>query len=102
MTLDPFVRPPSRRYAQMSFRSQNAMLRLVKVFLEKCGSFRTTINKQGLYGDGAEEYVIKLLDEGYLKFYTGVDPVGKGELILSASLYNAKTKTYRTLQFDKA
>ena len=75
------------------------MLRLIRVFLEECDTFRTAIGKQGFYGDGAEEYVIKLLDEGYLKFDVGPDPVNPRELIMAARLYTDKTKRYQILTF---
>ena len=102
MTLDPYVGTPLKVFADLSPAQQTVTLRLVRVFLKACSAFRKTINQQGFYGDGAEEYVIRLLDEGYLKFAMGPDRMNPRELVMAARLYNPKTRRYVQLHFDPA
>ena len=99
MNLNPYVSPPPKLFTHMNLSERAVFLRLVRVFLEKCTAFQTVIRQQGLAGDAAEEYVLGLYNEGYLRVFLLPDARNPNELAMRVQLYDDRTKRFRLMRF---
>ena len=99
MTLNPYVSPPPKTFDRMTLAERAVFLRLVRVFLAKCTAFQAVIRQQGLAGDAAEEYVIGLYNEGYLRIFVFPDRVNPRELAMRVQLYDDQAKRFRLMRF---